>query len=128
MTKEETKNYRKTLLTRQMDLENESRRREMLTTEATSDDLDRIQQSTGREYAIGGLERNLNQSRQVNAALRRLDAGTFGVCGNCEEEIATKRLFAVPWAQCCIVCQEAADLDEQASPSADIEESLLMTV
>jgi RNA polymerase-binding transcription factor DksA len=31
------------------------------------------------------------------------------MCLNCEEEIAAKRLAAVPWAALCIVCQEVAE-------------------
>ena len=44
----------------------------------------------------------------VNAGLDRIDAGTFGKCINCGQEIGTKRLEAIPWTQYCIVCQELA--------------------
>jgi DnaK suppressor protein len=45
----------------------------------------------------------------VRATLRRIDAGAFGICLDCEEDIGMKRLVAVPWTTSCIVCQEAAD-------------------
>jgi DnaK suppressor protein len=43
--------------------------------------------------------------REVDAALARLDAGTFGLCGSCGEPIAAARLDALPWAALCIDCQ-----------------------
>jgi len=124
MTKPETNLFRKTLENRQMELRNENRGREAIETDSSPDELDRIQQAAEREYAIGSLERNFNRLREVTAALRRMDTGTFGVCGRCEEEISLKRLAAVPWAPFCIVCQEAADL-ERESPSLEMDDSLV---
>lgn len=46
--------------------------------------------------------------RDLDRALRRIDAGTFGICQGCEEPIAAKRLDAIPWARFCIPCQETA--------------------
>ena len=43
--------------------------------------------------------------RDVEAALLRLDAGTFGSCGNCGKAIGDKRLEAMPSAIYCIDCQ-----------------------
>ncbi len=99
----------------------------MLEADASPDELDRIQQAAERDYAIGSLERKFSRLREVKAALRRLDDGTFGVCASCEEDITPKRLAAVPWAPFCIVCQEAADR-ERKSPTREIDESLLMAV
>jgi DnaK suppressor protein len=46
---------------------------------------------------------------QVDAALARLDAGTFGACIRCGRPIATERLEALPWAAHCIDCQRDVD-------------------
>jgi RNA polymerase-binding transcription factor len=43
----------------------------------------------------------------IDAALARLDAGTFGRCASCGREIAAERLEARPWAALCIDCQRA---------------------
>jgi DnaK suppressor protein len=40
----------------------------------------------------------------VEAALTRLDAGTFGTCLRCGQPIAPQRLEALPWAEHCIDC------------------------
>jgi DnaK suppressor protein len=124
MTKPETNRFRKTLESRQAELKNENKSREAIETETSPDELDRIQHAAEREYAIGSLERSFSRLREVTAALRRMDTGTFGVCGRCEEEISLKRLAAVPWAPFCIVCQEAADL-ERESPMLEMDNSLV---
>jgi RNA polymerase-binding protein DksA len=45
----------------------------------------------------------------VDAALARLDAGTFGTCQRCGGPIAEARLEALPWAAHCIACQSEID-------------------
>jgi RNA polymerase-binding protein DksA len=47
------------------------------------------------------------QLEAVEAALRRLDEGTYGRCTNCGKPIAAERLEAIPWAEHCIDCQRA---------------------
>lgn len=42
----------------------------------------------------------------IDRALARMDAGEYGKCLDCEEDIPEKRLMAVPWAKHCIVCKE----------------------
>jgi DnaK suppressor protein len=42
---------------------------------------------------------------QVEAALARLDRGTYGACLDCDEDIAAARLAAQPEALLCIGCQ-----------------------
>jgi DnaK suppressor protein len=52
------------------------------------------------------LVRELQASlRQVEEALSRADAGTYGTCANCGKEIPEKRLRAVPEALHDIECQ-----------------------
>src|SRR5579859_3905775 len=42
----------------------------------------------------------------VNNALQRLENGTYGLCQQCGEAIAPKRLEALPWAERCVSCEE----------------------
>jgi DnaK suppressor protein len=125
MTKTELNAFRRALENRQTELGNGNRNREALAIETSPDELDRIQQASDRDYAISHLERNSNRLREVRTALRRIDAGTFGICIGCEENINPKRLAAVPWASSCIVCQEAADR-EQKTPRSEIDTLLVM--
>ncbi len=41
----------------------------------------------------------------IDAALKRVEDGTYGVCSNCRSQIAEERLEARPWATLCIDCQ-----------------------
>ena len=51
------------------------------------------------------LEKNLEKSRQdVQAALRQVEAGTYGVCKNCGNAIEEVRLKLVPAATLCVDC------------------------
>ena len=50
-------------------------------------------------------ERAEGQLALVEAALRRLDEGSFGICRRCGNQIAAERLEALPWAALCIDCQ-----------------------
>ena len=109
MTKTELNKFRNTLTGRRAELEHENRGRAALAVETCSDELDRIQLGQERDLAIDNLDRNAKLQRAVRAALTRIDAGTFGICVECEEGISLKRLSAVPWTASCIVCQEAAD-------------------
>jgi DnaK suppressor protein len=40
----------------------------------------------------------------IEAALARLDAGTYGVCVECGDKIAPRRLEALPFSTLCITC------------------------
>lgn len=42
---------------------------------------------------------------QVEMALARMDAGTYGLCERCGEPIDYARLKAIPYATLCIECQ-----------------------
>ena len=125
MTTIELNAFRTTLKNRQTELGNQSGDREALAIETSPDELDRIQHASDRDYALSNLERNSDRLREARGALRRIDAGTFGICLGCEENINPKRLAAVPWASFCIVCQEAADRG-QPTPLSGIDTSLAM--
>ena len=46
---------------------------------------------------------------EVNAALGRIQAGTYGICANCGKQISPARLEARPFSTLCIDCQQLAD-------------------
>jgi len=46
---------------------------------------------------------------EVDAALRRMDNGTHGICELCGEDIPLKRLVAIPVARLCVDCQGDAE-------------------
>ncbi|MEP6535288.1 MAG: TraR/DksA family transcriptional regulator [Bryobacteraceae bacterium] len=120
MTKSEVKKYKDILESRQAELVGVLRNRDGITIEKSPDALDEVQNAAERELAIRNLDRESNLLRNVRAALRRIDDGSFGVCVHCDEEISPKRVAAVPWTPYCIQCQEAADkAQEDGSESFD---------
>ena len=42
---------------------------------------------------------------QIDEALRRMDAGTYGVCERCGAQIEPARLEAIPYATLCLECK-----------------------
>jgi len=53
------------------------------------------------EALAARLQDRLNN---VQAALARMDAGTFGVCTNCGKDISAERLEAMPEVPTCVDC------------------------
>ena len=52
-----------------------------------------------------GLEEGAQQTLvEIEAALKRIEEGTYGTCTNCDRPIAVERLEALPWATLCIDC------------------------
>ena len=52
------------------------------------------------------LENHLTAAIQLNAALTRVDNGTYGICRQCDQAISAQRIEAVPAAVLCIDCQQ----------------------
>jgi len=47
--------------------------------------------------------------QSIETALRRLRAGTYGRCIDCDDEISAARLSALPFAEVCVDCQARRD-------------------
>ncbi len=122
MTQNELNRFRAILTAKVAELERYTHHREGITVERSADQLEETQAASQRALAVSNLDREFNQLRNGRAALRRTQEGSFGICQECDDDIAPKRLVAVPWAQFCIRCQEAGDrsLEEIQAPSGDL--------
>ena len=50
-----------------------------------------------------GLEEGAQQTlAEIEAALKRIEDGTYGICEVCGKPIGEERLRAIPWAKLCI--------------------------
>ncbi len=67
------------------------------------------QLATERELEFAMGEREVAELSAIDAALARLDAGTYGECIDCGKDIAPARLAATPEAPRCIHCQERVE-------------------
>ena len=54
----------------------------------------------------GLAEAAASELQQVDDALARVDAGTYGACANCGTPIPAARLEARPFAEYCVACAE----------------------
>lgn len=57
------------------------------------------------DIGIADLRRDAAELRDLDAALARITGGQYGVCVDCNENIALERLKAQPAAARCIRCQ-----------------------
>jgi DnaK suppressor protein len=62
-----------------------------------------------QERELAMRERATLHLEAVDAALARLDDGSYGTCARCGRAIGSERLEALPWAAHCIECQTLVD-------------------
>lgn len=69
-----------------------------------------LSEEQGQEDIDFALVQMQSQTMEkITAALARLEEGEYGMCRDCEQEIAGKRLRALPFATRCKDCQESAE-------------------
>ena len=73
---------------------------------AYADEVDAIQANERREIGFAARELLAERVNALSAALDRLNAGEYGVCTECGEEIAPARLHALPEVRTCVRCQD----------------------
>lgn len=83
--------------------------RRSLDSDRTQDPADQCVSSLSKESLFEQSSQRRTILRLVEAALRRIDDGSFGECAGCGEDIPVRRLHALPWTQFCIRCQEAIE-------------------
>ena len=66
--------------------------------------LSRMDALQTQAMAMASGQRRATQLREIDAALRRIDEGSYGDCERCEEPINPRRLEADPTARLCIDC------------------------
>lgn len=75
-------------------------------------------QVASAEYTLATLHENhLQEIRQIDAALSRIDEGSYGACVDCDLEIARDRLMVVPYSLRCADCAEMREGPEHRHAS-----------
>ena len=67
------------------------------------------QTNTARELEFALDARETEELDQIEAALRRIEDGSYGQCADCGVEIPSARLDVAPEASRCIACQEKVE-------------------
>ncbi|MHC5037648.1 MAG: TraR/DksA family transcriptional regulator [Planctomycetota bacterium] len=60
---------------------------------------------TTTSRSLGLIEAEEREIREIDAALERIDEGSYGVCETCTKDIKVARLKAIPNARLCIECK-----------------------
>lgn len=84
----------------------------MVKQEELTDYMDRSCVEAGRSFHIRLRDRERKLIKKINAALSRIDDGTFGMCEACSKPIGERRLKARPVATLCIACKEEQEKNE----------------
>lgn len=68
---------------------------------------------------VARIDRQVKEIRGLEAALRRIDLGVYGVCRECDGDIGYERLQSQPAAERCLACQEQYERSyaHEATPS-----------
>ena len=68
---------------------------------------------------VARIDRQVKEIRGLEAALRRVDLGVYGVCRECDGDIGYERLQSQPAAERCLACQEQYERSyaHEATPS-----------
>ena len=72
----------------------------------SADDADAMADAERSNLVLGNSRTLLEQ---VQAALQRLDDGTYGFCQRCGKPIEARRLEALPYAEYDLECQEIVE-------------------
>ncbi|MBA3545496.1 MAG: TraR/DksA C4-type zinc finger protein [Nannocystis sp.] len=116
MTEAQMKKFRAILEERRQSLITQARKTLESDMVLSPDDrFDEVDQASSEymqafSFRLRGREKFLMD--KIELALRKIDEGTYGVCEECEDTIALKRLQARPEAPLCIQCKEAQEKEE----------------
>jgi len=116
MDKEKLEDFRQ-LLQEQMDqlLRDADRTVSDMTDEKTNfpDPTDRASLESDRNFELRIRDRERKLIAKIREALERIDAGEFGECEDCGEEIGEARLRARPVTTLCIDCKTEQERQEK---------------
>jgi DnaK suppressor protein len=77
------------------------------------DETDEIQGNILIQLTAQLHVRNAAKLNQIDAALKRIEDQTYGLCADCSEAIADKRLLSNPYFTTCIFCAEEREIEEK---------------
>lgn len=85
--------------------------RQITDIDVDGDETDEIQGNLIIEIAKQLCNRDIIKINQINGALHRITASTYGVCEECQDDIPEKRLLANPYFMTCVICAEEKEME-----------------
>ncbi|MCT7910546.1 RNA polymerase-binding protein DksA [Arcobacter lacus] len=87
---------------------------EELHSDTKGDDLDFAEVSSDA-YNLSILQdKQLEELREIEHALKKIENGTYNICEMCDEPVGIKRLRAKPHARFCIYCRPIYEKEQKA--------------
>ena len=115
VNKKELEAVKKTLETRRGEIirklseaQNQSK---IIETDIAQDLADKAESSYTKEFLLSLSNAERGELLQIDAALKRIARGEYGLCLSCQKEIGKKRLHHIPWTSFCIECQENSEAE-----------------
>ena len=96
-----------------------------LDVDSTQDSADRCVISMTKESLFERSSQRRTVLRLIEAALKRIADGSFGICIGCGDDIQSQRLEALPWTQFCLRCQ--GELEEEIGSTLSARTSMPVT-
>jgi len=85
------------------------------------DEMDVARSLTDVETNASLVERAEERLKAIDDAILRLDRGRYGICEQCENDIAVERLKVLPFAIYCVDCQQERSQQRAGRSSASDE-------
>lgn len=109
-TKKELDAIKQELISRKNDLDQKlTQLNEKVTDEREMDPADQAASSTMEQLKSSFQNTELDEYRNIELAIDKIDDGSYGICLDCGEPIQDKRLRLYPNASRCLRCQEAVE-------------------
>ena len=105
------------------DLETDRNRPKNAISGDIGDDIDHANEDRSRELYQLLCERDQQKLVQIREALDAIEKGSYGVCDSCNDTIATKRLYALPFTKLCIDCKSEEERTKGVSKTSEIASS-----
>ncbi len=70
---------------------------------------ERAQEERAARLLVQFDDREKHEIAEIDAALRRIAEGIYGICEGCGESIAEARLQALPATRICVACAQAQE-------------------
>jgi DnaK suppressor protein len=77
-----------------------------------SDEADLATSTVAQQVSFSIREKEMNKLRRIDAALERIEEGTYGFCVESGDEIELKRLETQPWAEWCLEVAEEKEREQ----------------
>jgi DnaK suppressor protein len=81
------------------------------------EEMDQANRATEEAFNMRLLDKEVKLLREIDVALGKFDAGTYGICEGTDEPIERRRLEARPWTRYSVAYKEQLERDKKGRAS-----------